>query len=143
MVRKQASLTPAVRHQESENDQGLAEAERCARRSSLMQQTKQLAACLRLSGNALLRRRSAKAQRTQPAPTEEKKYAPGAIRMIEIKRFMVYDHNVLRPGPKLNLLMGPNGTGKSTWVCAICLAFGQSTSVCLLLLADIHSFPSF
>lgn len=31
-------------------------------------------------------------------------------------------------GPYLNVIIGPNGTGKSTIVCAICLGLGGKTS---------------
>jgi chromosome segregation ATPase len=33
------------------------------------------------------------------------------------------------PGPNLNVIIGPNGTGKSTVVCAICLGMGGKPSV--------------
>jgi chromosome segregation ATPase len=32
-----------------------------------------------------------------------------------------YDSLEFSPGPNLNVIIGPNGTGKSTIVCAICL----------------------
>lgn len=35
-----------------------------------------------------------------------------------------YDHVICEPGPKLNVIIGPNGTGKSTIICGICLALG-------------------
>ncbi len=34
-----------------------------------------------------------------------------------------------RPGPRLNVIIGPNGTGKSTVVCAICLGLAGKTNV--------------
>ena len=33
------------------------------------------------------------------------------------------------PGPNLNVIIGPNGTGKSTIVCAICLGMLGKPSV--------------
>lgn len=36
---------------------------------------------------------------------------------------------VLFPGTSLNLIIGPNGTGKSTFVCAIILGLCGKTSV--------------
>ena len=45
----------------------------------------------------------------------------------------------VRPGPRLNLVIGVNGSGKSSIVCAICLVLGGKTTVgleisyCLLL----------
>ena len=47
----------------------------------------------------------------------------------------------MKAGPHVNLIMGPNGTGKSTIVCAICLGLagkpkilGRAHSVSLLAL---------
>ncbi|GLJ50077.1 hypothetical protein SUGI_1065100 [Cryptomeria japonica] len=48
-------------------------------------------------------------------------YLPGNIVEIEIHNFMTYSHLVSKPGPRLNLVIGPNGTGKSSLVCAIAL----------------------
>jgi chromosome segregation ATPase len=31
---------------------------------------------------------------------------------------------VIKPGPRLNLVLGPNGTGKSSLVCALCVCLG-------------------
>lgn len=36
-----------------------------------------------------------------------------------MRNFMTYKDCELRPGPNLNMIVGPNGTGKSTVVCAI------------------------
>jgi len=33
---------------------------------------------------------------------------------------------VIKPGPRLNLVLGPNGTGKSSLVCALCVCLGGS-----------------
>lgn len=38
---------------------------------------------------------------------------------IKMKNFMTYDEVQLFPGPNLNMILGPNGTGKSTIVCCI------------------------
>lgn len=40
-----------------------------------------------------------------------------------------YKQVVLFPGPSLNMIVGPNGTGKSTFVCAIILGLCGKTSV--------------
>ncbi|EER29889.1 SMC family, C-terminal domain containing protein [Coccidioides posadasii C735 delta SOWgp] len=53
------------------------------------------------------------------------KYRPGAIVRIKLSNFVTYTSAELRPGPRLNLVIGPNGTGKSTLVCAICLGLGE------------------
>ncbi|KAJ5305792.1 hypothetical protein PENANT_c015G10997 [Penicillium antarcticum] len=51
-------------------------------------------------------------------------YKPGAIVRIKVKNFVTYTSAEFFPGPKLNMVIGPNGTGKSTLVCAICLGLG-------------------
>ncbi|KAL1979721.1 hypothetical protein VTN96DRAFT_5265 [Rasamsonia emersonii] len=51
-------------------------------------------------------------------------FQPGAIVRIKLKDFVTYTSAEFFPGPKLNMVIGPNGTGKSTLVCAICLGLG-------------------
>ncbi|KAJ5632689.1 hypothetical protein N7490_009028 [Penicillium lividum] len=53
-----------------------------------------------------------------------KGYKPGAIVRIKVTNFVTYTSAEFFPGPKLNMVIGPNGTGKSTLVCAICLGLG-------------------
>uniref|UniRef100_A0A669DFE3 Structural maintenance of chromosomes protein 5 n=1 Tax=Oreochromis niloticus TaxID=8128 RepID=A0A669DFE3_ORENI len=40
-----------------------------------------------------------------------------------------YDYSVVYPGPNLNMIVGANGTGKSSIVCAICLCLAGKTAV--------------
>lgn len=43
---------------------------------------------------------------------------------------MTYTGTVtITPGARLNLVLGPNGTGKSSLVCALCIGLGGSTKV--------------
>ncbi|KAJ6113319.1 hypothetical protein N7523_006636 [Penicillium sp. IBT 18751x] len=51
-------------------------------------------------------------------------YKAGAIVRIKMSNFVTYTSAEFFPGPKLNMVIGPNGTGKSTLVCAICLGLG-------------------
>ncbi|KAJ7388603.1 hypothetical protein OS493_036831 [Desmophyllum pertusum] len=48
-----------------------------------------------------------------------------AVEMIRDKAYLIirktYGDCEFRPGAHLNVLLGPNGTGKSSIVCAICL----------------------
>lgn len=60
-------------------------------------------------------------------------YKPGAIVRIKVTNFVTYTSAEFFPGPKLNMVIGPNGTGKSTLVCAICLGLGWGPQVCFLL----------
>lgn len=56
--------------------------------------------------------------------TEEKvkpKFRRGNILKITMHNFMTYDDCTFEPGAGLNLVLGPNGTGKSSIVSAICV----------------------
>merc|ERR1711962_200538 len=50
----------------------------------------------------------------------------GRIVRIKLTNFLTYDDCEIFPGDKLNVVLGPNGTGKSSIVCAICLGLGGS-----------------
>jgi chromosome segregation ATPase len=52
------------------------------------------------------------------------KFQPGAIVRVKLKNFVTYAETTFWPGPNLNMIIGPNGTGKSSLVCAICLGLG-------------------
>ena len=53
------------------------------------------------------------------------KHKRGAIVRIKCKGFLTYRTvTELRPGPRLNMVLGPGGTGKSTIMCAICIGLG-------------------
>ncbi|PLW22445.1 hypothetical protein PCASD_07790 [Puccinia coronata f. sp. avenae] len=66
-------------------------------------------------------------------------YIPGAIVHVALRNFVTYSSVDFSPGPYLNMIIGPNGTGKSTLVCAIVLGLGFSTGV-LDRVSDIKSF---
>lgn len=51
--------------------------------------------------------------------TNSQSIARGAIMRIRMRNFMTYDDTELKPGPNLNMILGPNGTGKSAVVCCI------------------------
>ncbi|CAK7217309.1 Structural maintenance of chromosomes protein 5 [Sporothrix bragantina] len=63
------------------------------------------------------------AGRTKPT------FQPGAIVRVTLDNFVTYEHAEFDPGPSLNLVIGPNGTGKSSLVCAICLGLGFHSNV--------------
>nr|XP_033780573.1 structural maintenance of chromosomes protein 5 [Geotrypetes seraphini] len=48
-------------------------------------------------------------------------FVEGSIRRIKMENFLTYDTCEVIPGPHLNVIVGANGTGKSSIVCAICL----------------------
>ncbi|CAH0403320.1 unnamed protein product [Chilo suppressalis] len=54
---------------------------------------------------------------------------PGCIYRIALENFVTYKQVELYPSTSLNLIIGPNGTGKSTFVCAIILGLCGKTSV--------------
>ena len=56
-------------------------------------------------------------------------YSPGNILEIELQNFMTYSHLISKPGPRLNLVIGPNGTGKSSLVCAIAIGLAGEPQV--------------
>ncbi|KAJ2728023.1 Structural maintenance of chromosomes protein 5 [Coemansia sp. D1744] len=56
-------------------------------------------------------------------------YRDGSITQISLKNFVTYDRMEVTPGPHMNMIIGPNGTGKSTIVCAIALGLGGRPSL--------------
>ncbi|XP_068032524.1 structural maintenance of chromosomes protein 5 [Anomalospiza imberbis] len=52
----------------------------------------------------------------------------GSIVRIFMKNFLTYTVCEIHPGPNLNLVVGANGTGKSSIVCAICLGLAGKPS---------------
>ncbi|XP_054712241.1 structural maintenance of chromosomes protein 5-like [Uloborus diversus] len=51
-------------------------------------------------------------------------FKPGHIRRLKVKYFMTYDEVEIFPKSGLNLIVGLNGSGKSSIMCAICLGLG-------------------
>lgn len=60
-------------------------------------------------------------------------FIPGSIVRVQLKNFVTYDFVEFFPGPYLNMILGPNGTGKSTIACAICLGLNFPPAVSILL----------
>ena len=56
-------------------------------------------------------------------------HQPGSIVRVKLVNFVTYTAAEFFPGPSLNMVIGPNGTGKSTLVCAICLGLGWGAQV--------------
>ncbi|KAI1434802.1 P-loop containing nucleoside triphosphate hydrolase protein [Xylaria sp. CBS 124048] len=56
--------------------------------------------------------------------TDPAEFHPGAIVRVRVDNFVTYTRAEFLPGPNLNMVIGPNGTGKSSLVCAICLGLG-------------------
>jgi hypothetical protein len=50
-----------------------------------------------------------------PVPTHSNNplgYRKGAVVRVKMLHFMIYNEMEMRPGPGLNLLLGPNGSGQ-------------------------------
>ncbi|WWC88811.1 uncharacterized protein L201_003724 [Kwoniella dendrophila CBS 6074] len=56
-------------------------------------------------------------------------YVAGSVVRIKMTSFMTYDHVEFRPGPHLNMILGPNGTGKSSIAAAIAIGLGFAPKV--------------
>ncbi|KAE9138658.1 Structural maintenance of chromosomes protein 5 [Phytophthora fragariae] len=54
-------------------------------------------------------------------------YVDGSIFRVKLYNFLTYSDAEFYPGPRLNLILGPNGTGKSSIVCALCVGLAGST----------------
>lgn len=54
-------------------------------------------------------------------------FQSGSIVRVKLTNFVTYTAAEFHLGPSLNMIIGPNGTGKSTLVCAICLGLGWSS----------------
>jgi chromosome segregation ATPase len=54
-------------------------------------------------------------------------FQPGTLVRVKLRNFVTYTAAEFHLGPSLNMIIGPNGTGKSTLVCAICLGLGWSS----------------
>lgn len=60
---------------------------------------------------------------------EKPRFQPGAIVRVSVENFVTYERAEFFPGPNLNMVIGPNGTGKSSLVCAVCLGLGYHSNV--------------
>ncbi|TFY82531.1 hypothetical protein EWM64_g1483 [Hericium alpestre] len=66
-------------------------------------------------------------------------YVTGSIVRVKLENFVTYDHVEFRPGPHMNMIIGPNGTGKSSIACAIALGLNYPPSI-LGRAAELNSF---
>ena len=56
-------------------------------------------------------------------------YIPGAVMKVKLHNFMTYSDVEMEPGPRLNVILGPNGTGKSSFVCALAIGLAGATKL--------------
>ncbi|KAI0036757.1 hypothetical protein K488DRAFT_40522 [Vararia minispora EC-137] len=72
----------------------------------------------------------AKARPTmQPLTRHPDGFVPGSIIRVKLHNFVTYDDVEFYPGPHLNMIIGPNGTGKSSIACAIALGLNWPPSI--------------
>jgi structural maintenance of chromosomes protein 5 len=67
---------------------------------------------------------------------KKKGYRNGSVLRVRMHNFLTFDDCEVFPGPRLNVILGPNGTGKSTVTHAICLACCGSPAT----VGKIHDF---
>ncbi|XP_026896861.1 structural maintenance of chromosomes protein 5 isoform X2 [Acinonyx jubatus] len=75
-----------------------------------------------LSSEVPSKRKSSAPPAPPPLPLQSSRpFVEGSIVRIVMENFLTYDVCEVSPGPHLNMIIGANGTGKSSIVCAICL----------------------
>ncbi|XP_074875787.1 structural maintenance of chromosomes protein 5 isoform X2 [Buteo buteo] len=67
-------------------------------------------------------------QRAVRSSAARPQFVEGSIVRVLMENFLTYDTCEVRPGPNLNMIVGANGTGKSSIVCAICLGLAGKPS---------------
>ncbi|KAF7898394.1 hypothetical protein EAF00_004840 [Botryotinia globosa] len=77
-------------------------------------------------GEEVDRQNAGRVPGTPTIASERGKFAPGAIVRVKLNNFVTYESAEFFPGSNLNMVIGPNGTGKSSVVCALCLGLGSS-----------------
>ncbi|GAN09223.1 P-loop containing nucleoside triphosphate hydrolase protein [Mucor ambiguus] len=75
----------------------------------------------------------------KPLEVDTDGFVEGSIVKLTLTNFVTYDYCEIAPGPHMNMIIGPNGTGKSTIVCAIALGLGGSPAL-LGRAKDINEF---
>lgn len=60
---------------------------------------------------------------------EQQNWIAGKIYMINLQNFLTHSEATVFPSAELNILIGPNGTGKSSIVSAIIIGMGGSTKI--------------
>ncbi|KAF9458464.1 P-loop containing nucleoside triphosphate hydrolase protein [Collybia nuda] len=90
-------------------------------------------------GDARPAEKSKPKARIKTLPRDIDGYIPGSIVRIQLKNFVTYDYVQFCPGPYLNMILGPNGTGKSSIACAIVLGLNSPPAI-LGRASDLNSF---
>ncbi|KAF8589644.1 P-loop containing nucleoside triphosphate hydrolase protein [Ramaria rubella] len=80
-------------------------------------------------GDAKPVKEKVKIQRQVTLPRDRDGYVPGSIVRVQLENFVTYDYVEFCPGANLNMIFGPNGTGKSSIACAICIGLNGAPSL--------------
>ncbi|CAN6615956.1 structural maintenance of chromosomes protein 5 [Trichomonascus vanleenenianus] len=70
--------------------------------------------------------------RLDDGPQEERakgEFAPGAVVRVHAENFLTYKNITFQLGDSLNMVIGPNGVGKSTFIASLCLGLMGSPSL--------------
>ncbi|KAF8187572.1 P-loop containing nucleoside triphosphate hydrolase protein [Mycena galopus ATCC 62051] len=78
-------------------------------------------------------------RRVKTLPRDTDGFIPGSILRIQLRNFVTYDFVEFSPGPYFNMILGPNGTGKSSIACAICIGLNWPPKI-LGRSKDLNSF---
>ena len=60
----------------------------------------------------------------QNTPVKHTAFARGSIKFLRMRNFMIHSDAVIYPSCNTNFIIGLNGSGKSSIVCAMCLTLG-------------------
>lgn len=63
------------------------------------------------------------------SPLDSPAMEPGSIVRLKMINFLTYSEIEYFLGDSLNMIIGPNGTGKSSFVCAVCLGLGGKPEI--------------
>lgn len=74
--------------------------------------------------NGAKRRKLVPSEDSQSNNLHDGTFKPGNIISLRIWNFTTYSYGEFNLSPTLNMIIGPNGTGKSTFVAAVCLGLG-------------------
>lgn len=78
------------------------------------------------ASNLISSAKPAKKRRRTLVDQDYSGFATGSVIRIKVKNFVTYSTAEFVLSPSLNMIIGPNGTGKSTFVCALCLGLAGS-----------------
>ncbi|KAI0677714.1 P-loop containing nucleoside triphosphate hydrolase protein [Trametes maxima] len=78
-------------------------------------------------------------KRVRTLPRDVDGFVPGSLVRMKLHNFLTYDDVEYELGPYLNMVFGPNGTGKSSIACAICIGLNFPPAL-LARAPDVSSY---